>query len=304
MLQAIRGLYDAVLDPDEGPQAFASVCRLVAGEHLTFFTKDLHAHRMPFVTGVGVNARYLERLAMAAETQWFPPNMLTMPAGKVTLGQSLWLKHHWRDSELYNEVVRPDGGYDGLVAVPFRKGRYSTFLVIERMRGQPDFEETDAKLVQAVIPHLAHATQIRLRLERAELAAGQAHRAFDLLDLGVFILDAELRPGFVNKYAEGLVAEADGLAFNRGTLHAASINDTKALRRAVKSAVDLQAGRGQTGVEAACDTVFDLNIPRPSGRPSLIATVMPLGVEHSRNAICAARACDHVHQEAGGETAA
>src|SRR5258708_6271963 len=107
--------------------------------------------------------------------------MLTMPAGKVTLGQSLWLKQPWRNSELYNEVVRPDGGFDGLVAVPFQKGRHSTFLVIERMLGQPDFDEADVKLVQTVIPHLANATQIRLRLERAELAAGQAHRAFDLL---------------------------------------------------------------------------------------------------------------------------
>jgi DNA-binding CsgD family transcriptional regulator len=53
------------------------------------------------------------------------------------------------------------------------------------------------------------------------------------------------------------------------------------LRRAVKNAIDLQGYRGQADVEEVHDAVPELEIPRPSGRPALISTVMPLGVENS-----------------------
>jgi DNA-binding CsgD family transcriptional regulator len=281
ILQAIRGLYDAVLDPDQGSRGFEALCRVVDGKHFIFFTEDTHAHRLQHFTAFGVGPGYARRLAMAVDAKLHSPSRLRMPPGCVRPGQSLWLDQPYRDSAYYNEVVRPDGGYDGLVTVPFRKGRHSAFLVIGRMQGQPDFEDADARLIQPVISHLANATQIRLRLEQAELAARQAHRAFDLLDLGVFILDAELRPIFLNKYAEALVRASDGLCFSRGVLSTAAAPTTKTLRRAVKNAIDLQGYRGQADVDEVYDAVPELEIPRPSGRPAMISTVMPLGVENS-----------------------
>jgi DNA-binding CsgD family transcriptional regulator len=279
ILQAIRGLYDAVFDPDQGSGGFEALCRVVDGKHFIFFTEDVQAHRLQHFTSFGVGPDYVRRLAMAVDAKLHSPNILTMLPGRVKPGQSLWLDEPYRNSAYYNEVVRPDGGYDGLIAVPFRKRRHSAVLVIGRMQGQPDFEDDDASLIQPVISHLANAMQIRLRLEQAEFAAGQANRAFDLLDLGVFILDTELRPSFLNKYAEDLVRTSDGVSCNRGSLHASTGQATSALRRAVKSAIDLQVGRDQAGVDRGA--VFELEIPRPSGRRALIATVMPLGVENS-----------------------
>jgi len=104
---------------------------------------------------------------------------------------------------------------------------------------------------------------------------------FDLLDLGVFILDAELRPSFLNKRAEALVRASDGLCFSRGVLSTAAAPTTTILRRAVKNAIGLQRYRGQADVEEVYDAVSELEIARPSGRPPLISTVMPLGVENS-----------------------
>jgi DNA-binding CsgD family transcriptional regulator len=281
ILQAIRGLYDAVLDPDQGRRGFEALCRVVDGKHFIFFTEDVQAHRLQHFTSLGVGPDYARRLAMAVDAKWHSPSRLRMSPGCIRPGQSLWLDQPYRDSTYYNEVVRPDGGYDGLVTVPFRKGRHSAFLVIGRMQGQPDFDDADAHLIQPVISHLANAMRIRLRLEQVEFAARQAHRAFDLLDLGVFILDAELRPSFLNKRAEALVRASDGLCFSRGVLSTAAAPTTTILRRAVKNAIGLQRYRGQADVEEVYDAVSELEIARPSGRPPLISTVMPLGVENS-----------------------
>jgi len=238
-------------------------------------------------TGCSTSPAWAWAPTMPGASPW-----LSMPSGIRRAGcgcprdasdraQSLWLDQPYRDSTYYNEVVRPDGGYDGLVTVPFRKGRHSAFLVIGRMQGQPDFDDADAHLIQPVISHLANAMRIRLRLEQVEFAARQAHRAFDLLDLGVFILDAELRPSFLNKRAEALVRASDGLCFSRGVLSTAAAPTTTILRRAVKNAIGLQRYRGQADVEEVYDAVSELEIARPSGRPPLISTVMPLGVENS-----------------------
>jgi DNA-binding CsgD family transcriptional regulator len=281
ILQAIRGLYDAVLDPGQGSRGFEALCSVVDGKHFIFFTEDTHAHRLQHFTSLGVGSDYIRRLAMAVDAKLHSPSRLQMSPGCVRPGQGLWLDQPYRDSAYYNEVVRPDGGYDGLVTVPFRKGRHSAFLVIGRMKGQPDFEDADARMIQPVISHLANATKIRLRLEQAELAARQAHRAFDLLDLGVFILDAELRPSFLNKYAETLVRASDGLCFSRGVLSTAAAQTARTLRRTIKNAIDLQGYRGQAHVDEVYDAAPEVEIPRPSGRPALISTVMPLGVENS-----------------------
>lgn len=64
-------------------------------------------------------------------------------------------------------------------------------------------------------------------------------------------------------------------------MHAQTSQITNALRRAVKSAIELQMNGSQADVDKFGDAVLELKIARPSGRPAMIATVMPLGVENS-----------------------
>jgi len=282
ILKAIRDLYDAALNPTVDPREFSSLCELVAGRHLVFYVQDLHADRLPFVTGLGIGRDYFSRLAAAVEAKLMPPGLLAMPAATVMLAQSFWVGKDFEKSAFYNEVVRPDGGHHGLLATPFRKNRYGAFLAIERLRGEQDFDEADVQALQTVLPHLTNSLLIRLKLQEAEYTARQAYNAFDLLDLGVFIVDAELRPFFMNKYAEGLTKEADGLSIHRGKLQAADSRTARALRSIVKSAIALAEARPhrRPGLEHIADAGKQLALPRISHRAALAATVMPLGVEN------------------------
>src|ERR1700733_12554846 len=92
ILKTIRKLYDGVLEPELGAQAFESLCKAVSGEHLVFFTEDLQANRLRSVTGLGVTNDYFRRLGMAAEAKIMPPGLAAMPSGSVRFGQEFWLE--------------------------------------------------------------------------------------------------------------------------------------------------------------------------------------------------------------------
>jgi DNA-binding CsgD family transcriptional regulator len=281
ILKTIRELYDGVLQPELCAQAFESLCKLVAGEHLLFFTVDLHANRLQFVTGLNVSNDYFRRLAMAAETKIMPPGLLMMPPGSLKFAQDCWIRESFEKTTFYNEVVRPEGGYYGLVAAPFRQNRHGAFLAIERMHGQPDFDESDADTIRAVLPHLTSAMLVRLKLEDVEYNARQFYGALEQLDVGVLIVDQELRPFFMNRFAESLVAEMDGLALGRGKLNAGSLSTTQALRRKVELAMALHDKRRHRQIEVRDVLKIGerLEIPRTNLRPPLIAIVAPLSVE-------------------------
>ncbi len=175
--------------------------------------------------------------------------------------------------------MRPDGGHYG-----FRQNRYGAFLAIERLHGQPDFDGSDAESLRAVLPHLTNAILIRLKLEEAELTARQSDHALGLLDFAVFTVDAELRLIFMNRFAETLIKEMDGLTVARGKLHIADPNIARALRKRVRSAIALEYMRPhhELDVRDAVSISERLEIPSISERPPLTATVMPLATETSR----------------------
>jgi DNA-binding CsgD family transcriptional regulator len=284
ILKTIRELYGGTLEPELNAQAFESLRKLVSGEHLLFFTEDLHANRMQFLTGLGVTADYFGRLAMAAEARIMPPGLLSMPSGSMKFAQDLGVEEPFFNSAFYNEVVRPEGGHYGLVAAPFRQNRYGAFLAIERLHGQPDFDESDAETLRAVLPHLTNAMLVRLKLEEVEYMARQSYHAFDLLGIAMFTVDAELRPVFMNRLAEALIKEMDGLTVARGKLHTADPNITRALRTKVRSAIALDYKRPhhELDVQDVACISERFEIPRISKRPPLTATVMPLATETSQ----------------------
>jgi DNA-binding CsgD family transcriptional regulator len=290
ILKTIREVYDGVVEPELNSQAFESVCKSVGGERLFFFTEDLQSCRLQFLAGLGVAPDYFQRLTLAAEAKILPPGLLNMPSGTVKLGKDFWLKQSYEKSAFYNEVVRPNGGHHGIVAAPLRQNRYVAFLAVERLRGQADFDYSDVAMLRAIVPHLRNALLVRLKLEDLEHTARQSKSVFDLVDIGVFIVDSELHPVFMNRFAECLIKERDGLALTQTTLHTADPNITRALRSEVRAAIALHARRPhrQLGVEDVAKLGVRLEIPRVNQKPPLIAIVMPLSVATNHKSLAPA----------------
>lgn len=128
--------------------------------------------------------------------------------------------------------------------------------------------------------------------DRGELI-WQLNGALDLLESGVVIVDAELRPVFANRFAERIFCERDGLVVHRGILQATKADATRDLHKAIKSAIALASERSLDDARPIdiSDAAAIVALPRPTRR-ALMARVLPLATEsiHRAMVLPAARA--------------
>jgi PAS domain-containing protein len=167
-------------------------------------------------------------------------------------------------SAIYNEILRP---LDGFRSLHFRhNGTSSTFLVtVCRPQRADDFDAADNATMQALAPHFKTALVLQSRLQTAELRSSSLARVLDRLDGGVVVTDAAGRPLHVNAQAARIGAEADGLRVDNGALAAGSAHVTKQLREAIAAVSSDAAVEGKR-----------IRIERPSHRPALLLTVLPI----------------------------
>lgn len=105
------------------------------------------------------------------------------------------------------------------------------------------------------------------RLPVCESDVTGAAAALDQLTLGIALLDNGGRVRYVNRIAEAIIAEADGLSVRGGTCVAARSDDAAMLRAAIDRVLTLKEGA----------SVF---LTRPSGKRALALLIAP--VEASR----------------------
>ncbi len=156
-----------------------------------------------------------------------------LPAGRATIASQI-SPRHFESSELYNEILRPAGGFYSIGARNAQPGS-PCFVAVCRSRRAGDFEARDAAILQALLPHLAMAIDLHGRLRAAEQGRRQLGHVLDRLDAGVILTDAGARPIFVNAYAERLAAAEGGLRLDHQGLSGATPKATQMLRAAIAS---------------------------------------------------------------------
>jgi DNA-binding CsgD family transcriptional regulator/PAS domain-containing protein len=167
-------------------------------------------------------------------------------------------------SAIYNEILRPLDGFRSLHVR--HNGASNAFLVtVCRPQRADDYDASDVATMQVLAPHFKTALALQSRLQTAELRSSGFAQVLDHLDGGVIVTDAAARPLHVNAQAARIGAEADGLIVDNGALATDSAYATKQLRDAIA------AVSGDTAVEGR-----RVRIERPSHRPALLLTVLPI----------------------------
>ena len=141
-------------------------------------------------------------------------------------------------------------------------------ITIERTPRQGHIDGKALELVRHLSPHLCRAVQVQMHLDRATSAQKITAAALDRLHLGVILVDETSRPIHMNRIAEAIIKEADGLASARHGIVAATATLTAALGRAISEATKTGKGDGLDAGQA-------LVLPRPSGRRALEVVVAP-----------------------------
>ena len=117
-----------------------------------------------------------------------------------------------------------------------------------RAEGTRPFGDAERRLLQALLPHLQNALELRARLAHDEQSAWLTRAALDALPFGVALVDAGLKIGFVNEAAGRYLAGSDaGLFSIRSGPHVGSGLYLGALSREEAATLRRLAGSATSG---------------------------------------------------------
>ncbi|MGO4725965.1 helix-turn-helix transcriptional regulator [Inquilinus sp. 2KB_23] len=276
ILGAVQRIYDAAVSPDAWPGAIAAIAAAANAPRGSLLVENRPQQRAELMVGWQWDPAHLARMS-APGARRMAPWAAGLPLGQVVRSLALKTEHDFVRSEFYNEVVRPNGDFYGAVALVERTPAHSSYVAVRRVLGAEDFADGDVAALQAMVPHLARALDLRKRLDSADLRAAYAGAALDHVDLGVILVDAAARPIRLNQRAEAIIAQADGLFSGPTGLMAALPDQTRRLHHAIATAA--AAGDATAGIDAAARAAgagIRLRLSRPSGAQPLILTVIPI----------------------------
>jgi DNA-binding CsgD family transcriptional regulator len=268
--RVIDQLYDGALDSAAWPAALASICELLGADHVISMVRNDADSSFPFVGTARIDqvnvARFSEvaHLGMAMVRSF--PEQSAFDSELVMPREQLWR------SDFFNDYIRPMGGYRGLIAIPYRRETFDSFLTVCRGERAADFNEAEIATLNRIVPHVARALRIKLQLNAADARVAAALGAFDQIDAGVAIVDRELRPIAINQRLEQILFRHDGLTLSRKGLAASDRVSARALSDMVWRAAseDLRVASAQT-----------MLLRRPAGRPPWSVTVRRLDPRHA-----------------------
>jgi DNA-binding CsgD family transcriptional regulator/PAS domain-containing protein len=277
ILEAVQRTYDAALSPEAWPGALEAITDTAHGLRGFLVVENRLQQRMDLCLLARHDPVHLDRFAAAAEAGMLPTWIGRIGVGRAVRSSAMHADGDFARSDFYNEVVRRNGCYHGAVAQVADTPTHRGVITLCRAQGWEDYGDDDVAALQALLPHLVRALQMRERLGDADLRAADAEAVLDRLDAGVILADAEAHPIHLNRRAEAIIALADGLSSGPTGLATALPDETRRLRRAVALAAaagTASAGLGAANHAAAAGTW--MQVSRLSGRRPLLVTVIPI----------------------------
>jgi DNA-binding CsgD family transcriptional regulator/GAF domain-containing protein len=211
---------------------------------------------------------------MYADGMYALDPFVNLPAGRVVTLDEYIGNDTLRASEFYLSCLKPSGifhiaGIDLLLQDGFKASLRLT-------RGAEDraFKNSDREFLQRLVPHLERAIAIHARFARIETERSLYDRTMAQLSLGTIILDEHRHVMRMNRIAENLLAQKDGVRLLENQIHLDRSQDNARLRSIITDAIDAQR-HGQTQLVQAMAIARGQKTPG-HGRAPLNMVIRPV----------------------------
>lgn len=221
---------------------------------------------VPHSAGIHETFRMLYRSRFARQNPWLTA-LRQSAAGKALTAAELVPNWALVRTEFYRDWLRPQQIFHGLIGITFRSPEELGCVIALRQLKDAPFDSADKRRLGSMLPHLECAWEL------SDEFACQRRITQVLLDLlaelpeAAIVLDGEARPIVMNRAAELLLAQNDGLTLAKGTLSACSGEDATSLRSMIVAA---------SGNEGPGRSPREFIIRRPSGGAPMLVRLVSL----------------------------
>jgi DNA-binding CsgD family transcriptional regulator/PAS domain-containing protein len=277
LLDLVGRIYETALQPETWPDVLTRIAdrlQAVSGSLIIHdCVQPAVSDRNAFLPQVHVTRLDPETLG-EYQRHWIQHDpglkaMELMSAGALATDETVSSREEWLRSAIYNDFLLPRQIARVLAGLPVRDRQGVAHVFFHRPSSQGAYEAGEQELLRRILPHLARALTIRRHFLDMSRQRQAALEALDHSPVGVVLLGPGGEVTHMNRAAEEIVAEADGLTVARGRLYAARPAETRELQRRIHDAVATGNGRGPGDGGAQL-------LSRPSPRRPLAVLVTPL----------------------------
>lgn len=267
--QIVPLAYEAALDPALWPRVLEQMVGMLDGHCGSFICRRPDGSGAQSIE-IGFDPKALEEFfGYYAQHNVLLQRGRHQVAGAVVSDQDILPKEEFRRTVYYNDLLLKQENTNAvLTAFLWRDPEKFVVFNCNRAPGQGEYDEADKERLRPLLPHLARAFDVALRLDSFRGGAVGQLSMLESTAQGVMVLNEAGQVLYANATAERLLAEGDGIAVGPDGLCAATPVRTAALKAALARAAG--GGDGAT---------IELARIRP-GRP-LYAVTQPLPAETS-----------------------
>jgi len=264
--RVIAGLYEAALQPELWPGWQASAAHILGSRHGLATMLDTRSGELDML---GMHNFNPQAVALYGEHyhkhDLWAQRLLERPMTALR-SADLCSDEEFARSEIYNELGKPyNDGVFHFVGTVLQVENHIGAFGFQNPRAAGPFQKRHAEALQLLVPHLARAMRMRIRLRQAEADRATTFSVLDTVTHGIALVTREARLVHANQGAWALLGKKDGISLDGKSLFAAARpGETVSLRRLIHECA-LPTGGGV------------VRLTRPSGKRPFEVLVAPLG---------------------------
>lgn len=253
----VRLIYEAALDPASWNLFLERFSLAVNGSSTGLLVHDFN-HSSANVAGTYGVDPYWQRLYAehyGGTNTWLKNAPQMLAPGLVMQSQQAVADADLEKTEFYNDYLHPQNLFYSFGGTFGKEGAVVSYLTALRSRQAGAFGEAEMAVVRYLMPHLDCALRVHSRVSHLEERLAASSSALDHFPWAVVLIDSHGRPVLLNRAAQRIFEQNDGLSCTSAGVEASAPDVTEALR--------------ETGT---------LAVPRPSCRRPYEVLIVPLPV--------------------------
>jgi DNA-binding CsgD family transcriptional regulator len=269
-LRLVAKIYEAAGNPSAWNDFLRTFAEAGGGTMAALFRHDGTNQQYDVLAFHGVPDEYIRLYLQhyAEKDEWIKGGLGILETGWVGSSQTLCSDAKLLQTEFYSDFLRRYDLFHQCGGIVQQTATARSAITLLRPRRKGFFNESETTLLRTLMPHLQQAMKLHQQFVDLRAHSRSLETAIDSLAIGIIFLDDEGKVLLLNRKAEALIRQEDGLLLTDKRISASVPQDSSRLKAAVVAAANTGRGKG----DSAGGTFL---VSREKGR-ALSVTVAPL----------------------------